>query len=82
MENFNIFNAGELTHTSGDTTSREVISPLSQFEIRDLLSLDAPLLGNLHISITNIGLYLMLGGFFIFVLNLLSTNYNQLVGNN
>jgi F-type H+-transporting ATPase subunit a len=62
--------------------SREIISPLSQFEIRDLLSLDAPILGNLHISITNIGLYLMLGGLFILALNLLSTNYNRLVGNN
>ena len=62
--------------------NRQIISPLSQFEIRDLLSLDAPVLGNLHISITNIGLYLVLGAFFILVLNLLSTNYNRLVGNN
>ena len=61
--------------------NREIISPLSQFEIRDLLSLDAPILGNLHISITNIGLFLMLGGLFILALNLLSTNYNRLVGN-
>jgi F-type H+-transporting ATPase subunit a len=60
----------------------EILSPLDQFEIRDLLSLDAPILGNLHISITNIGLYLVLGGFFIFTLNLLTTNYNRLVGNN
>ena len=62
--------------------TREIISPLDQFEIRDLLSIDAPLLGNLHISITNIGLYLMIGVFFILTLNLLSTNYNRLVGNN
>lgn len=68
--------------TSFFTLNREIISPLSQFEIRDLLSLDAPVLGNLHISITNIGLYLMIGGFFILALNLLSTNYNKLVGNN
>jgi F-type H+-transporting ATPase subunit a len=68
MQNFNL--------------TREITSPLSQFEIRDLLSLDAPILGNLHISITNIGLYLMLGGLFILALNLLSTNYNRLVGNN
>jgi len=62
--------------------SREIISPLDQFEIRDLISVDAPLLGNLHISITNIGLYLLIGLFFIFVLNFLSTNYNRLVSNN
>ena len=53
-------------------------SPLDQFEIRDLLSLDAPILGNLHLAITNIGLYLMLGAFFILTLSLLSTNYNAL----
>ena len=60
---------------------REIISPLNQFELRDLLVLDATILGNLHISITNIGFYLMIGAFFILVLNLLSTNYNKLVSN-
>ena len=39
-------------------------------------------LGNLHISITNIGLYLMIGVFFNLTLNFLSTNYNRLVSNN
>lgn len=61
---------------------REILSPLDQFEIRDLLSLDAPIFGNLHISITNIGLYLTIAGLFILVMNLLSTNYNKLVSNN
>jgi hypothetical protein len=58
-----------------------ISSPLNQFELRDLLSIDLPVLGNLHISITNIGLYLMISASFIFILNLLSTNYNKLVGN-
>jgi F-type H+-transporting ATPase subunit a len=58
----------------------DILSPLEQFEIRDLLSLDA--LGNLHISITNIGFYLTVGAFFIFMINILSTNYNKLVSNN
>ena len=61
---------------------REVLSPLNQFEIRDLLSLDAPILGNLHISITNIGFFLTIGAFFILMISLLSTNYNKLVSNN
>jgi len=61
---------------------REILSPLDQFEVRDLLSLDAPIFGNLHISITNIGFYLTLGVVFILILNLLSTNYNKLVSNN
>lgn len=60
----------------------QISSPLTQFEIRDLLSLDAPIIGNLHISITNIGLYLTIGALFILILNLLSTNYNKLVSNN
>jgi F-type H+-transporting ATPase subunit a len=57
-------------------------SPLSQFEIRNLLSLDAPVLGNIHISITNIGLYLTIGALFIITLSLLSTNYNKIISNN
>ena len=60
----------------------EIFSPLDQFELRDLLSLDLPVLGNIHISITNIGLYLTISAFFILTLSLLSTNYNRLVSNN
>ena len=70
-----------MNHFIMNNLEREIISPLDQFEIRDLLSLDAPILGNVHISITNIGLYLTLGGFFILAVSLLSTNYNKLVGN-
>jgi F-type H+-transporting ATPase subunit a len=55
-----------------------IVSPLDQFEIRDLLSLEIP---NLHLAITNIGLYLMISIVFILVLKLLSTNFNKLVSN-
>ncbi len=65
-----------------NTLHKEIGSPLNQFEIRDLLCLDAPILGNLHFSITNIGLYLIIGAFFILTLQILSTNYNKLVSNN
>ena len=58
------------------------LSPLSQFEIRDLLSIDAPIFGNLHISITNIGFYLTIGAIFLTIISLLGTNYNKLVSNN
>ncbi len=61
---------------------KEILSPLNQFEVRDLLSLDAPILSSLHLSITNIGLYLTIGFLFILALSLLSTNYNKLVSNN
>jgi F-type H+-transporting ATPase subunit a len=60
----------------------EILNPLSQFEITDLLALDTPLIGNIHLSITNIGFYLITGLIFILILNLLSTNYNRLVSNN
>lgn len=58
-----------------------ISSPLEQFEIRDLLSIDAPILFNLHISLTNIGLYLCLAASIVLVLNLLATNYNKVVTN-
>ena len=63
-------------------TLLNITSPLDQFEIRNLLSLDAPILGNLSISLTNIGLYLTMAGFLILMLNLLATNNNRVVSNN
>ena len=60
----------------------DIPSPLDQFEIRNLISLDAPILGNLHISLTNIGLYLTIGTILILTLNVLATNYNKVVSNN
>lgn len=61
---------------------RETFSPLEQFEIRDLLSLDLNIFGNYHISITNFGMYLTIGFIFLIIINLISTNYNKLVSNN
>ena len=58
-----------------------IISPLDQFEIRDLISLNAPILGNLSLSLTNIGLYLTLGGYLVFILSLATTNNGKLVSN-
>lgn len=56
------------------------LSPLDQFEVRDLLSVAA--LGNLHISVTNIGLYLTIGGFVAFLYKILTANYKKVVSNN
>jgi len=58
-----------------------IASPLDQFEVRDLLSLNAPVLGNINLSITNIGLYLTIGAFIIILLNVIATNYNKVVSN-
>jgi F-type H+-transporting ATPase subunit a len=60
----------------------DIASPLDQFEIRNLISVDAPILANLHLSLTNIGLYLTIGAFLILSLSLLTTNYNRVVSNN
>jgi len=60
----------------------DAFSPLDQFEIRNLLSLDAPILGNLYISLTNIGLYLTIGALLVLSLNILATNYNKILSNN
>jgi F-type H+-transporting ATPase subunit a len=59
----------------------EINSPLDQFEIRDLISINAPVLGNIQISVTNIGLYLTIATIVMVSLNLLSTNYNRIVSN-
>ncbi len=57
-----------------------IISPLNQFEVRDIL--DVNILDYLHLSITNIGLYLSIGCIFILALSILSSNYNKLIPNN
>ena len=57
------------------------MSPLDQFEVRDLISLKAPILNNLSLSITNIGLYLTLGGYLVFALSLVTSNNHKIVPN-
>ncbi|GAA3290440.1 hypothetical protein GCM10020218_061030 [Dactylosporangium vinaceum] len=58
-----------------------VLSPLDQFEIRDLFSINANVLGNIHLSLTNIGLYLSIGLFLTLAYHLLATNNNKIIPN-
>src|SRR5215471_137628 len=58
-----------------------VSSPLDQFEIRDLVSINLNILNNSHISLTNIGLYLTISTIIILGINKLATNYNKLISN-
>jgi len=51
----------------------ETATPLDQFEIRDYIMIDAPILGNAHLSLTNMGLYLGIA-FIIIVMLLGSVN--------
>lgn len=52
-------------------------SPLDQFIIRNLFSIKADLLANIQLSLTNIGLYLIISTFIIFMYYILATNYNR-----
>jgi F-type H+-transporting ATPase subunit a len=58
-----------------------IISPLDQFEIRNLFSIDTPLLGNINLSVTNIGLYMTIAAFLAFTISILATNYSVIIPN-
>ena len=71
----------EETRSNYSGEENPVQSPLDQFEIRNLLSLDAPILANLHLSLTNIRVYLTISAFIALMLNFLATNYNKVISN-
>lgn len=56
-------------------------SPLDQFEVRDILNLEV-LGGNLNLSLSNIGFYLVIGGLIMLILSSVASNNNKLVSNN
>jgi F-type H+-transporting ATPase subunit a len=56
-------------------------SPLDQFEIRNLFSIETPFLGNIHPSITNIGLYLTIATLLVFLTSLIANNYSRMSPN-
>lgn len=58
-----------------------IISPLDQFEIRNLFSIDTPILGNANLSITNISLYMTIATFLAFTVSVLATNYSKIAPN-
>jgi F-type H+-transporting ATPase subunit a len=58
-----------------------ILSPLDQFEIRDLISINLGIINNSHLSLTNIGFYLIISIIIILSINILATNYNKLVSN-
>lgn len=60
----------------------DISSPLEQFEIRDYLSIDAPIFFNVHFALSNIGTYLCIAASIVLTLNLLASNYNKVVTNN
>jgi F-type H+-transporting ATPase subunit a len=56
-----------------------ISSPLEQFEIKSLLSLNAPLFGYINISLTNLSLYSLLIIFLILSLHNTANNDNKLI---
>jgi F-type H+-transporting ATPase subunit a len=58
-----------------------ITSPLDQFEIRNLISINAAILGNLNISLTNIALYLTLASYIVLIMKTLSTNQDKIISN-
>ena len=58
-----------------------IYSPLDQFEIRNLFSIDTPLLGNINLSITNIGFYMTIAALLSFFVSILATNNSIIIPN-
>jgi F-type H+-transporting ATPase subunit a len=59
-----------------------ITNPLDQFEIRDFISINAPLLGDLHLSLTNIALYLIVSFTLIVISSSITNKSRKLVFNN
>lgn len=79
--NFNPYTESVIKGVYAAEPYNELASPLDQFEILNLLSLDAPILAHLHISLTNIALYLTIAASIVITLNFLLTSYNKVVAN-
>ena len=53
--------------------------PLEQFKVRDFISLDAPILANVHVSITNIGLYILSAALITVIINKLVAKHKETI---
>lgn len=58
-----------------------ISSPLDQFEIKNYLNLDSSLL-SIHLSLTNIGLYLISGTIIILLISFITNNNYKIIPNN
>lgn len=56
-----------------------VSSPLDQFEVVNLIGINAPILGYLNLSLTNLGLYSFVVLTFIVSLHVLTLNNQKIV---
>ena len=58
-----------------------ILSPLSQFEVTSLIGINAPILGNLHIDLTNLSLYSIFVVLIIVGLHVYGDNDNKIIPN-
>jgi F-type H+-transporting ATPase subunit a len=56
-----------------------ISSPLDQFEVTNLIGLNAPILGYLNLSLTNLGLYSLVVLTVILSLHFVTTNNNRII---
>lgn len=54
-------------------------SPLEQFEVNSLISINLPIFGQLHLSLTNLGLYVLISVFLLLGYHLMGNNDHKLV---
>lgn len=59
-----------------------IFSPLSQFEVSNLIGVNAPILGNLHLNLTNLSLYSIFVVLTIIGLHIYANNDNKIIPNN
>src|SRR3954465_3680275 len=63
-------------------TNLFILSPLSQFEVVNLIGVSAPIIGNLHINLTNLTLYSIFIVIIITGLHIYGNNDSKLIPNN
>jgi len=56
-----------------------ILSPLSQFEVTSLIGLNAPILGHLNLTLTNLGLYSLFVLFIVIGLHYFANNDSNLI---
>jgi F-type H+-transporting ATPase subunit a len=59
-----------------------IFSPLNQFEVTNLIGVNAPILGNLHLNLTNLSLYSIFVLITILGLHIYANNENKIIPNN
>lgn len=64
------------------STQYDFNSPLEQFDVVDLISLNAPIFNYFNIALTNFALYSLIALFMILALHLYADNENKLIPSN